>query len=254
MKPLSIPVAVAIVMLSASAEALQFTATAVMSAPGGTDVSTNLYYSSGRIRKEFFYYGEPVIQILDANKHFSLMCFSEQKICYENKSEEQIDIGIENTMLSPCEANPALTCENLGFEELNKRNTTHWKIVAKEGDKQRESSIWLDTELNLPIKQLLFNGTSIELKWLGDEMLNDRATNKWMQQIKLASGEIVESFQWFDKELKISIKETFANGNSQELQNIVVQALDDKLFSMPAGYENKSTISNSTQPDQTPQK
>ena len=230
--------------LSQTAEALQFTASAVMSSPGGVDVTTNLYYSTGRIRKEFFYYGEPVIQILDANRHISLMCFSKQKICYQNESDEQINIGIENTMSSPCEANPALVCENLGIEELNNRKATHWKVIATDGDKQRESSYWLDTELNLPIKQLLFNGTSIELKWQGDEMLNNRATNKWMQQIKLANGETVESFQWFDKELKISIKETFANGNSQELQHIIVKPLDDELFTMPAGFENKTSIVN----------
>jgi len=50
----------------------------------------------------------------------------------------------------------------------------------------------------------------------------------------------MESFQWFDKELKISIRETFPNGNSQELQHIVVKEIDNKLFSMPVGYEKKS--------------
>ena len=80
--------------------AIQFSANAVMSTPGRADVSTHLYYSSGRIRKEFFYYGEPVIQILDANRHISLMCFTDQQLCYENKTLEEINIGIESAMES----------------------------------------------------------------------------------------------------------------------------------------------------------
>ncbi|MCP4075957.1 MAG: hypothetical protein GY744_07220 [Gammaproteobacteria bacterium] len=227
-------------ILSTCADALQFTANAVMSTPGRADVSTYLYYSTGRIRKEFFYYGEPVIQILDANKHISLMCFTDQTLCYENKTLEEINIGIEKAITTPCENNSALSCENLGLVEINQRHAVKWKITAKEGESEKVSNLWLDKELNIPVKHTLFNGTIIELKWLGDEKLNNRETDKWAQTIKLANGETLESFQWFDKELKISIRETFPNGNSQELQHIVVKEIDNKLFSMPVGYEKKS--------------
>lgn len=227
-------------LLASPAEAIQFTANAVLSTPGRADVSTILYYSTGRIRKEFFYYGEPVIQILNANKHTSLMCFTEQQLCYENKTLEEINIGIESSMSSPCEKNASLNCENLGVEELNNRKATKWKITAKDKKNENISNLWLDSELNIPVKQTLFNGTLIELKWLGEEMLDNRKTDKWVQQIKLANGETQESFQWFDKELNISIKETFSNGNSQELKHIVVEKLDDKLFEIPVGYDKKS--------------
>ncbi len=223
--------------------AIQFSANAVMSTPGRADVSTHLYYSSGRIRKEFFYYGEPVIQILDANKHISLMCFTDQQLCYENKTLEEINIGLESAKASPCEDNDKLVCENLGEQVINERKAVHWKITAKQGEKESESFLWLDSELNIPVKQTLFNGTSIELRWLGSEQLGNRETEKWLQRITLANGELQESYQWFDKELKISIRETFPNGNSQELKHIVVENLPDKLFTMPVGFEKK-TINN----------
>ena len=73
-------------VISTSVSALEFSAQAVMSTPGRADITTQLYYASGRMRKEFYYYGEPVIQILDANKHISLMCFTDQQLCYENKT------------------------------------------------------------------------------------------------------------------------------------------------------------------------
>ena len=227
-------------IISTYADALQFTANAVMSTPGRADVSTYLYYSTGRIRKEFFYYGEPVIQILDANKHMSLMCFTDQQLCYENKTLEEINIGIESTFASPCENNTALTCKNMGVVELYKRKATKWEISVKDSKKEKKSNLWVDTLLNIPVKQTLFNGTTIELKWLGVEKLNNRETDKWIQHIKYANGETQESYQWFDKELKISIREKFSNGNSQELQHIVVDKLEDKLFTMPVGFEKKS--------------
>ncbi len=226
-------------LFSESVSAIQFSANAVMSTPGRADVSTHLYYSSGRIRKEFFYYGEPVIQILDANKHISLMCFTEQQLCYENKTLEEINIGIESAVTSPCKDNTALKCENLGEQLLNERKAIQWKIIASKGDKELVSFMWLDAELKIPVKQTLFNGALIELQWLGSEQLGNRETEKWLQRIKLADGETRESYQWFDKELKISIRESFPNGNSQELKHIVVENLPDKLFTMPAGYKKK---------------
>ena len=219
--------------------AIQFSANAVMSTPGRADVSTHLYYSSGRIRKEFMYFGEPVIQILDATRQISLMCFTEQKICYENTSLEQINIGIENTQKTPCENNKSLVCENQGELKLNKRQVIKWKISTKTTKKEQKpevSYLWLDKEFNIPVKQILFNKTTVELNWLGHDKLNDRATDKWLQKIKYKEGSEQESFQWFDRELKISIRESFSNGNSQELKHIVVENLPDSLFTMPEGY------------------
>jgi len=222
-----------------NAEALQFSANAVMSAPGRADVSTFLYYSDGRIRKEFFYYGEPVVQILDANKHKSLMCFTEQKLCYENTSMEEINIGIENAMTSACKNNQLLKCKNLGEVKLGKRKATKWKVVSKQGKKKEVSYLWMDKELNIPIRQELSNGTQIELQWLGREKLNSRDTDKWLQKIKLPSGVKQQSYQWFDRELKISIRESFPDGNTQELKNIVVRKFKDLLFATPPGYQLK---------------
>ena len=230
-----------------TAQAIQFSANAVMSTPGRADVSTHLYYSSGRIRKEFFYYGEPVIQILDANKHISLMCFTDQQLCYENKTLEEINIGIESAMESPCEANSSLVCENLGEKVLNGRKALEWRIIANPEEEKMVSHLWLDAELGIPVKQTLFNGTTIELKWLGSEELDSRETEKWLQTIRLANGEVLESHQWYDKELKISIREAFPNGNSQELKHIVVEKLPDKLFTIPVGYE-KRTINSPNSP------
>ncbi len=232
-----------VLAIATNVEATQFSAHAVMSTPGSSDLSTHIYYSPGRIRKEFYYYGEPVIQILDANKHVSLMCFAHQKLCYENTSQEEISIGIDAKIDKPCTESKDVACQNLGEHLVNNRKTIKWKIITKVGNQEQVSQLWLDKEFSIPIKQTLVNGASVELEWLGSEKLGNRETEKWIQQIKLPDGETKQSYQWFDKELKISIREAFPNGNSQELKQIVVENLPDTLFTMPTGF-HKKTIDN----------
>jgi len=254
MSALRIAIPLLLISQSTQLQAIEFSATAIQSVPGRADVSTHLYYSSGRIRKEFFYHGEPVIQILDANKHISLMCFTEQQVCYENKSLEEINIGIEQAQNSPCDGNKKLLCENLGEEVLNGRKAVHWKIgtrpkkvvkkdkktiVNAEAKAQKVSFQWLDSALGIPVKIVSFNGARSDLIWLGSEIVNNRKTEKWQQLIKPVNGNKLESTVWFDTELKISIKQAFANGNSQELRQIVVEKLSNKLFTLPVGFEKQ---------------
>jgi hypothetical protein len=238
---------ISLLAYSSLAQALQFSANAVMSTPGRADISTQLYYASGRMRKEFYYYGEPVIQILNTDKQINLMCFTEQQLCYQNKTLERINIGIESAINSPCEESASVKCENLGEQQLNNRKATQWKITTSEKDNQVVTHLWLDSELKIPVKQSLSNGATIELIWLGSEKLDNRDTEKWVQTIKLPNGESQKSFQWFDKELRISIRQSFPNGNTQELKHIVVENLPDNLFTMPLGYEKKPSNNQSGQ-------
>ncbi len=234
-------IALLLMVLPSLAGAIQFTATAVMSRPGQADVSTQLAYSTGRIRKEFFYYGEPVIEIVDAHTDTSLMCFTEQQVCYESKSPTDIDIGIEKRLESPCDgAGKGVTCTRIGEEKINGRDTVKWKVVAKDGDKELVSWAWMDKALKIPIRQKLFNGTDIELEWLGSEKLDNRNTDRWRRRITYPDGRSEESTLWYDKELNIIIREDFANGGSRVLKHIVVENLPDKLFTIPAGYEKRS--------------
>ena len=81
--------------------------------------------------------------------------------------------------------------------------------------------------------------SSLELIWIGNEQLGNRQTQKWLEVIKLDSGKSVKRQQWFDTELKISIKQSYQNGSRQELKEIVVEKLDNYLFEMPIGFEKK---------------
>jgi hypothetical protein len=66
---------------------------------------------------------------------------------------------------------------------------------------------------------------------------NGRQTEKWSMQITRADGQQMTSYQWYDPELKIAIREEMQGGFVRELKNIKVGKQDAKLFKVPSGYK-----------------
>jgi len=220
--------------------AVQFSATAVMSVPGQADSSSRIYFSPEKIRKEFFYYGEPVVQILNSRDKSSLMCFSNQKVCYENSLLEKIDVGITESKVNPCSGLKGFICKKVSEEMLNNRKTIKWKLSRKQGEKTISSYLWVDSEINIPVKNLVNKQNTLELVWQGNEKLGNRDTLKWLEKVALDNGQLMKRQQWFDKELHISIKQSYPNGSLQELKDIVVEKLDHGLFEIPIGFKKKT--------------
>jgi hypothetical protein len=48
------------------------------------------------------------------------------------------------------------------------------------------------------------------------------------------------TFQWFDPELDLAVRQEFPGGFVSELKNVSVGKQPDHLFSIPAGYERIS--------------
>lgn len=229
----------ALLMLFTSAHAVQFSATAVMSSPGRADITSRIYFSPEKIRKEFFYYGEPVVEILNSKAKISLMCFSDQKICYENTLLEKINVGISEAKANPCSTLKNIKCTRIGEEILNKRKAIKWKLSRKQGEKVYSSYVWVDAEINIPVKNLENKKSTLELVWQGNEQIGNRKTQKWLEIASLKDGQLVKRQQWFDTELKISIRQLYPNGSYQELKDIVIEKLDQNLFKMPVGFKKK---------------
>lgn len=222
-----------------SSNAVQFSATAVMSSNGTKDTTSRIYFSPAKIRKEFSYYGEPVVQIMNSIDKVSLMCFSNQKLCYENTLLETIDVGISEAKANPCADLKNISCEQIGEEVLNKRKAIKWKLSRIEGEQIYSSYVWIDAEINIPVKNLENDKNLIELIWLGNEQLGNRETQKWLEVVSIGNGQSIKRQKWFDTELKISIKQSDQNGRYQELKEIIVEKLDEHLFEMPLGFEKK---------------
>jgi len=218
--------------------AIDFIAEATMTSAEGQLTTTRIYVGQQRLRKEFYYYGEAVIQILNPQEGRSWMCFRSQQVCYESRSDEQLPTELKAAGENPCANSTGLQCQQHGEEELNGRKAVKWSISTQSGEEAKpESWIWLDQEWHIPVRQDYVNGVRMELIWRGEESVQGRVTDKWTQSITLANGLTQQKNQWFDRELGLSIREEFPNGSIQELSQIEVQDLSDALFSVPENFE-----------------
>lgn len=220
------------------AQAIDFIAEATMKSAEGQINTTRIFVGQQRLRKEFLYYGEPVIQILNPRESKSLMCFRSQKVCYESGSNEQLPTGLIAADANPCASQSSLICKNLGTENINGRDAVKWSISTQAGENVKpESWIWLDSAWHIPVRQDYANGVRMELIWRGEEKVQERITDKWTQSIILSNGLTQQKNQWFDRELGLSIREEYPNGSVQELSEIQVQELPDTMFEVPEGFE-----------------
>ena len=55
----------------------------------------------------------------------------------------------------PCNAGEDLKCENLGTETINGRATEKWQITATVKDDEVTTTQWFDTELGIPVRELV---------------------------------------------------------------------------------------------------
>ena len=76
----------------------------------------------------------------------------------------------------------------------------------------------------------------MEMQPLGPQTLNGRPTERWQMTTTRPDGESLQSTQWYDPQLQISIREELPGGFFRELRNIQVAAQPDRLFTVPAGY------------------
>jgi hypothetical protein len=82
--------------------------------------------------------------------------------------------------------------------------------------------------------------------------LGGRQTEKWEIAMTGPDGQTVSTFEWYDPELEIAIKQEFPGGMVSEMTNIRVGPQPDQLFGIPAGYERISMPQG--QPGQPPER
>lgn len=230
--------AAALLALPGAGRGEGFSADAVMSLEDGQRATARLYVDDGRMRKEYQYLGEPVVEILDTRRGISLMCFRSQRTCFENESLERLELGAERRFpADPCEGSEQLRCSELGVESVNGRQAVKWAI---EGDFQGREVVthqWIDRKTHVPLRRELPDGSLIELIDRGHERVNGRETDKWEVVARYADGTRQVFYQWYDRELGIAIRQEHPDGGTQELRNIMVGRVPGRLFEPPPGFQ-----------------
>ncbi len=218
---------------------VEFRAEAIQRVPGRPDYKANMYVSKHAVRTESTLNNTPVIEITNAKAMTRLMLIPGEKIYLMQKANpQQAGWGSGKTdHKQPCKNLPDTTCKMVGKETINNRQTEKWEFLSTRNGQSYRSLHWIDTERRMPIREFLPDGTVTELMMNGKEKTNGRQTEKWTMQITRADGQQMTSYQWYDPELKIAIREEMQGGFVRELTKIKVGKQDAKLFEVPGGYK-----------------
>jgi hypothetical protein len=220
---------------------VEFSADSVESHPKYGDRTGRLFMGHNRIRTDFEINGEKIIQIIDLDKqqativNVALKSFMRRQAGRTDMKNSADSSGNMN----PCANMQNLDCKDAGSEMVNGRRTHKWVIT---GAGQTDTmTFWLDEQRKIPVRQVMPDGSLMELRMLGSETVNGRSTEKWEMSSRSPNGESQQSTQWYDPELNINVREEQPGVFTRNLINIKLGKQPDDVFSVPPGFTEQST-------------
>ncbi len=231
-------------MVSAHADAeiagVEFSADMVSRGPDGQATTGKMYVGDTRMRVEMSRQGRNIVRISDQGRHMEWMLFPEQ----QNYMERAIPAGAQSAPsaeANPCAGVEGLTCRKVGEENIGGRAAIKWEMSAVHDGQTATGVQWIDAERALPLKYQMPNGQTMELAMLGQEQINGRTVEKWQMTTAVPDQQPIQTFQWYDPQLKLSVREEFPGGLVRELDNIEIGKQPDSLFEVPAEYSKLDT-------------
>jgi len=219
----------------------EFSAETSQHGPQGTLSSGKLFVGDKRVRTELSHQGRQIIRITDEGRGVEWMLFPDRKKYMEQKALDKPGAAMPGTRpiqaKDPCAGMPGLTCRRLGEEKIGGRTAVKWEMVASHQGHTMKSIQWIDKERGVPLRQEMFDGQTTALKFVAMEELNGRRVEKWEMIATMPGRPETRTFQWFDPELELAVRQEFPGGMVSELKNIRVGKQPDDLFKIPAGYE-----------------
>lgn len=223
-----------------------FSAQAVQKAPGEDPHSAEMHVSDNKVRMEYSRNGNRMIEIIDLDAGKSYLLFPSQQQYMMQQAPPQLREMVTQSsgQANPCMGNPEAKCRQLGTETVFGRKTVKWEMVVEREGQTLRTLLWIDTQRQMPLRQLWPDGTVIELSPQGMATLQGRQTEKWEMNVMQPNGETMTSQQWYDPELKIIIRDEMPGGYLRELRNIEVGSQDPSLFQVPDNYQQVKPPSN----------
>lgn len=215
-----------------------FSAEMVTRGADGTTTTGRMYVGEERMRVEMANQGRMVIRIVDQSRGTEWVLFPGQRQFIEHAAAAQAGPGSSYSAdkQDPCNGMPGLTCRNLGIETIAGRSATKWEITASRQGQTMTITQWIDDERGIPLAQELPNGQTMRLKPVGNEMLEGRQVEKWEMIASAPNQPERRTFQWYDPELKLVIKQELPGGVVTELKGIQIGEQPDSLFVVPSDY------------------
>jgi hypothetical protein len=244
--------------LAATAQAeiagVQFSADMISQAPDGRTETVKMFVGDGRMRKEMTQQDQDVIQIIDQNRGILWVLFPEQQT-YLEQGRPPGEAGPgpvpgPSAEADPCAGMPGLTCRRAGDEQVGGRKAVKWEMVMTHEGQSMSGTLWIDAERAIPLKHEMSNGEKMELVMIGTDTIEGRQVEKWEMTTAAPNQQPTRVLQWYDPELKLSVREEFPGGGVRELKSIRIGAQPDHLFAVPAGYTRMEMPQPGSQPGQ----
>lgn len=228
----------------------QFSADMVSQGPDGQVATGKMYVGDGRMRMEMTQQGREVIRISDQNRHMEWILFPDQQTYLEQGAPpgtSDAPMPAPSAETDPCAGMPGLTCTRVGEEKVGGRPAIKWEMVMTHEGQTMRGAQWIDVERGLPLKHEMPNGETMELAIVGNETIEGRPVEKWQMTTTAPNQQPTRTFQWYDPQLKLSVREEFPGGYVRELKSIRVGEQPDHLFNVPAGY-TRTEMPQASQP------
>jgi hypothetical protein len=224
----------------------QFSADMVRHGPDGQSTAGKMFVGDRRTRMEMTQKGHEIVRISDEKRGMEWVLFPADKTYLERGGAAGTPAAptpppaAPSAETDPCTGITGLTCRRVGTEDVNGRPAVKWEMSATQQGQTLTGMQWIDVERGLPLKYQMPNGQTMELKLVGPEKLDGRAVEKWQVTSTAPNQQPVATFQWYDPELKLAVREEFPGGYVSELKNIKVGPQPDDLFAVPAGFALKA--------------
>jgi hypothetical protein len=220
---------------------VEFSAETVESGMQGGEQTGKLYVGKDRIRTDIDANGQTLIQIIDLKAQEALMINTQEKSFLRRQAGGGDMLSEQKTdSASPCEGMENITCKQTGKEQIYGRPAIKWEFTSKAGGKTESMTIWLDEQRGIPTRQVMPDGSSMEMWMLGPDTIGGRQAEKWELTMTGPDGKSTSSYQWYDPAIQMNIREEAGNGYFRELRNIKLGKQPDSLFKVPEGYEEVS--------------
>jgi hypothetical protein len=231
-------------VLAATAHAeiagVEFSADMISSGPDGKVATGKMFVGDGRMRMEMTQQGREIIRISDQQRGMEWILFPDQQNYLEQGGPPgggaPVTAPAPSAETNPCGDTPGLTCRRVGEESVGGRPAVKWEMVMTHEGQTVQGAQWIDVERGLPLKHEMPNGETMELNLVGKETMEGRQVEKWEMTTSAPDQQPIRTFQWYDPELKLSVREEFPGGFVRELKSIRIGDQPDHLFSVPAGY------------------
>ena len=194
--------------VSAGDGVVQYSADIVESGQGGEQRQSRIFVGDNRMRMEMTVEGSTMVQVVNAETQTMLIINPKERTYMQRASGTTAGkLPAAGQSGNPCEAMKNLDCRKLGSEQVNGFAAEKWEVRNQAAANGGAMLFWIDEKRGFPIRQVMPDGSRMELVFSGEESVAGRKAEKWTRTMTGADGQSLESHLWYDPELRTNIRE-----------------------------------------------